>query len=81
MNKTRRNELAKIQEEIKNIKEDAEALKEKVEELKGKIEAVRDEEESAYDNLPESFQEGERGEQIEDSLGYAVENLQGAIDA
>ena len=65
MNKTRRKELVEIQEEIKSIMEDADALKEKVEELKDKIEAVRDEEEMVYDNLPESLQEGERGEKMQ----------------
>ena len=41
------------------------------------IEEVRDEEQEAYDNLPESFQNGERGEEmsgyiemLEEATGY-----------
>ena len=32
------------------------------------LEAVRDEEQEAFDNLPESFQQSERGETMEDYI-------------
>ena len=48
MNKARRKQLSEIQE--------------KLAELKDMIETVLDEEQEAYDNLPESLQESERGE-------------------
>lgn len=43
------------------------------------MEEVKDEEQEAYDNLPESFQYGERGEQMQeyiDSMDEAYENLE-----
>lgn len=41
------------------------------------VETARDEEQYSYDNLPEQFQEGERGEAMEE----AISNLEEAIDA
>ena len=43
------------------------------------IEEVRDEEQEAYDNLPESFQNGERGEEM---MGYIemLEEASGYLD-
>lgn len=32
------------------------------------IESCRDDEEGAYDNLPESFQDGERGEEMQEYI-------------
>jgi len=32
------------------------------------IESCRDDEEDAYDNLPESFQDGERGEEMQEYI-------------
>lgn len=40
------------------------------------IEEVIDEEQEAFDNMPESFQEGERGEKMQE----AIENLDGAFE-
>ena len=44
--------------------------------LHADIEALRDEEQEAYDNLPESLQESERGE----AMSTAVYNLDDAMD-
>ena len=40
------------------------------------LESVKDDEEMAFDNLPESLQEGERGERMQE----AVENIEAAMD-
>ena len=65
MNKERRNRLKEV--------------KEKIAEILCTIEEVRDEEEAAYDNLPESLQNGERGELMYnnvDTLQEIYENLE-----
>lgn len=54
MNKQRRKELAKASELISQ----AQAI----------IESVKEEEENAHDNLPESIQYGEKGEQMEEYI-------------
>ena len=64
MNKVRRKRLAEAIDLINQAK--------------GILEEVKDEEQEAYDNLPESFQYGERGEQMQeyiDSMDEAYENL------
>lgn len=47
MNKARRNELSRIADELENLRD--------------ALDAVASEERDAYDNLPESLQESERG--------------------
>ena len=45
------------------------------------IETVKDAEQDALDNMPESFQQGEKGEQMSDgisALESAVDNIQSA---
>ena len=64
MNKQRRKELEKALELIA--------------EARGIIENCRDDEQDAFDNLPESIQESERGETMEgfiDILDEAIDNL------
>ena len=63
MNKARREEIARLITEA--------------EELKGMIESIREEEQEYYDNMPESLQQGERGQNAES----AVSELEDAIDA
>ncbi len=54
MNITRRKQINSILEQISG--------------LRSELESVNDEEQDAFDNLPESFQEGERGERIQAAL-------------
>lgn len=71
MNKQRRKELADILAKL----EDLENLRA---EIKERLEDVRNEEQEALDNLPEAFQTGERGEQMQeyiDALDEAIDNL------
>ena len=51
-------------------------VKERITAILCTIEEVRDEEEAAYENLPESLQESERGEKMYE----AVEGLQDLYD-
>lgn len=54
-----------------------------IEELKAQLESVRDDEQDAFDNMPESLQESERGETMQeaiDNMEYAIDNLDDAID-
>jgi len=41
----------------------------KVEELKSELETLMDEEQEYFDNMPESFQYGEKGEKSETAIG------------
>lgn len=59
-------------------------IMDKLEELMEEIEAIKDEEQEAYDNLPESLQNSERGEVMDSAiynLDDAAENVQLVIDA
>ena len=61
MNKARRNRIADVQS--------------KLEELKQEIDAILSDEQEAYDNMPESLQNGERGEAMQE----AVDALESAV--
>ena len=63
MNKVRRNELAKISVAISD--------------LSSQVESLMDEEQEYYDNMPESFQGGDKGE----STQLAIDSLQSVIDS
>lgn len=65
MNKQRRKQLA-----------EASALISKVQEI---IESVKDEEQEAHDNLPDSFQYGEKGQQMEEYID-ALDEAYGQCD-
>jgi len=60
-----------------------EDIRTKLEELKSELEMLQEEEQMAFDNLPESFQEGEQGQKMNsciDQIGYAVSSVEDAID-
>lgn len=70
MNKQRRTAIEEIGSELM--------------ELIGRISDLRDEEEVAYENLPESFQMGERGDAMQDAINgmdEAIDSLNEAISA
>lgn len=59
---------------------------EKISEVKDILEEVKDEEQEAYDNLPENFRYGERGEEMEgyiemldEAYGY-LDDAESVID-
>lgn len=37
--------------------------------MKSHLEEIREEEQSAFDNMPESFQDGEKGDRMQDIIG------------
>lgn len=61
MNKQRRKEIEEITAQMQDLRD--------------RLEAVMDEEQDSYDNLPESFRNGERGEAMYD----AIDNLSSAL--
>lgn len=70
MNKNRRNRIAQALESLRPIVSD--------------LESILDEEQEAFDNMPVSLQEGERGEQSStaiDALESATSEINSAIEA
>ena len=65
MNKSRRKELSRIAEELDNLRED--------------LDAVASEERDAYDNLPESLQESDRGCAMEEAADE-LDDICGELD-
>jgi prefoldin subunit 5 len=63
MNKKRREAIDDLVNKINEIKEAAESL--------------RDEEQEAFDNMPESLQQGDKGQAMEE----AISNLDDAVNA
>lgn len=61
MNKQRRKEIDKLRERIQ-------VLGGQVADLRGDVESIRDEEQEVLDNMPENFQEGEWGEQVQAAI-------------
>lgn len=58
-------------------------IAEKLEDLKTEFEALRDEEQEAFDNMPESLQSSERGENMETviyNMEEVLESLESAFD-
>ncbi|WP_417842001.1 hypothetical protein [Terasakiella sp.] len=72
MNNQRRKEINEIIAEVA-------ALAEKIEELKERVEHIKGEEQEAFDNLPESLQQGERGQTMEEAID-ALDNAYGELD-
>lgn len=65
-------------------KEQRARLAEILDQLNGalcEIENIKDEEESKYDNLPENFQDSERGEAIQDGIDALDDTLSYLSDA
>jgi predicted nucleic acid-binding Zn-ribbon protein len=61
----------------KQRRADIEKALEQIDEAKSALETARDEEQDYYDNLPDNFKEGDRGQQAE----AAVSCLDDAINA
>ena len=59
MNKARREKIEKIRETIQALIAD--------------VETIRDEEQESYDNMPESFQMGDKGGQVEGNISCLEE--------
>lgn len=69
MNKDRRNAIRALSEQIENIKND--------------IESIQGDEQEYFDNMPENFQMGDKGEAASNAiaaLGYALDSCNEAIE-
>ena len=69
MNKERRKELESIKTELESTGSQIDTIKER-------LQAVIDAETESFDNLPDSFRDGERGEKAQ----AAIDSLQSAFD-
>ena len=72
MNKARRKAIA-------NLIDRLDTLKGVADEIRSDLETIKDEEREAFENLSESFQEGDRGQAME-AAADALEEAVGAID-
>ena len=68
MNKIRRKELASIVAKLEAL----DALRLEINEM---LESVRDEEQEALDNMPESLQDGEKGQQMQEYIDTMADVL------
>ena len=66
MNKQRRNSIQKALDQLADIR--------------SSVEEINTEEQDAFDNLPESFQDAERGETIQEAIDF-LETATGDLDA
>ena len=66
MNKQRRNSIQKALDQLADIR--------------SSVEEINTEEQDAFDNLPESFQDAERGEIIQEAIDF-LETATGDLDA
>lgn len=73
MNKERRKEIA-------GIIADIEALHGTIDDLRERVESVRDEEQEFFDNMPESLQQGERG-QVAEAAVSALDDALSALES
>lgn len=79
MNNQRRNEIRAIEKRIEQLSPKLDALREEINSIRESLENVRDEEQSAFDAMPESMQDGERGERMQssiDALEVAISDLE-----
>jgi hypothetical protein len=51
-----------------------------LEAIKSRIEEVKDDEQSAFDNMPESIQQGEKGQKVEAAVS-SLEDAENEIDS
>ncbi len=64
MNKQRREALSKLHGQL--------------DDLKAEVEGIRDDEQEAFDNMPESFQNGDRGADAQGSIDQLEEGIAAA---
>ena len=76
MNNERRKNVATAKANFEAWRDKLTALYEELEEIKGMVEDARDEEQEYYDNMPEGFQNGEKG----DAAQTCIDGLQSIAD-
>jgi len=78
MNKARRAQLGVIIDRLERVGIRIAEITPELEAIKGDLESVRDDEQEAFDNLPESIQSGERGQDMENGLSQLENAIAGA---
>lgn len=77
MNAARRKEINEAHARLVALNDQLQTLKSEAEELVGTLETIRDAEQEYFDNMPESLQQGDKGQSAEQAIQY----LEEAIDA
>ena len=83
MNKERRKELSSIIDRIAALGAKIDEVKQIRDDIVSDLESVRDAEQESFDNLPESLQDGERGQDMQsaiDNLDNALQDLESLDD-
>lgn len=68
----------------KKRRKEIENLRESISETKAKLQDLLNEEQQAFDNMPESIQESERGEEMQEIIEYmeaAIDSLEEATES
>jgi chromosome segregation ATPase len=78
MNKQRRSAIAKLMQELSTVSEQYTALLGRVEDIKSQLETLHDEEDEAYQNMPESLQQSDKG-QVSDQAVSSLEDVLGQL--
>jgi predicted nucleic acid-binding Zn-ribbon protein len=76
MNDDRRKRLDELREKLVALDNAFEELTSEASYIKEELEGIKDEEQESFDNLPESMQNGERGEK----MSTAISELENVID-
>jgi recombinational DNA repair ATPase RecF len=76
MNDARRKALKKLQDKVAELREN---ITEDLEEILVAVEEIKGEEEEAYENLPESLQQGQKGDRAQAAI-TALEELQSGLE-
>lgn len=74
MNKQDRKRLTKFSERCGSIQD-------LIEELKGEIEQIQENEQNKFDNMPESLQNGEKGEAVQSAIDSLVDVINALEEA
>lgn len=77
MNQQRRKELKEQLDKLKKVKIEVDLIVKQLKEIESKIETLMNEEENAYDNLPNSLQQGEKGSY----MLKTIDQMNDAIDS
>ena len=78
MNNQRRKAIEKLKKSLEEEQEAVSNIVARVEDIKNELEALKDEEQEAFDNMPESLQQGDKGQAAETAIGAldsALEHL------
>ena len=87
MNKERRNNIQRLNEQLEKLKGQVEDLMCEFESVLEDAEAIRDEEQEYFDNMPESLQGGEKGDTAQNNIDvlddyvYTIEAAKDELDS